>query len=115
MEPCAAYRTEDHVVFDLLYTRMKPKGRNSLRIISFIIVIVFFIIETPAAIRYLIKLRAITPIMKIPRRIIFSSFPILRLISTIFRSTHRLILDVKALKNKTYNQTYNTEEKDLLI
>ena len=111
---CAAYRTEDHVVFDLLYTRLNPRGQNILRILSFIIVIVFFAIETPAAIRYLMKLRAITPIMKIPRRIIFASFPIL-LISTIFRSAHRLVLDIKAYRNKTYIQSYNTEEKDLLI
>lgn len=111
---CASYRTEDHVVFDLLYTKISPKGRNILRIISYIIVIIFFTIETPAAIKYLIKFRAVTPIMKIPGRLIFASFPIL-LISTIFRSGYRLILDIKVFKNKTYIQTYNTEEKDLLI
>ena len=41
---CAAYRKEDHVVFDLLYTRLDSKGQNILRMISSGVVIVFFTI-----------------------------------------------------------------------
>jgi TRAP-type C4-dicarboxylate transport system permease small subunit len=111
---CAAYRKEDHVVFDLLYARLDSKGQNVLRIISYIIVIVFFSIAIPGSIEYLVKLPAVTPIMKIPLWIVFSSFPIL-MISTIFRSVYRLVLDIKAFRNKTYDQTYNTEEKDAMI
>lgn len=111
---CTSYRDEEHVVFDLLYISISPKGQNILRMISYIIVIIFFSIETPAAFRWLLNYRAVTPIMKIPGRIIFASFPIL-LISTIIRSAYRLILDIKSFKKKTYIQTYNTEEKDLSI
>jgi len=28
---------------------------------------------------------------------------------------YRLVLDIKAFANKTYAQTYNTEEKDALV
>ncbi|MBL7047847.1 MAG: TRAP transporter small permease [Candidatus Marinimicrobia bacterium] len=111
---CASYRTEDHVVFDLFYTKLKPKGQNVLRIISYIIVIVFFSIAIPPSLKYLYALRAVTSIMRIPIRIIFLSFPIL-LISSVFRSAFRLFLDIKAFRNKTYVQQYNTQEKDLLI
>jgi len=111
---CAAYRTEDHVVFDLLYTRLNSKGQNILRMISNVIVIVFFSIALPASINYLVKLRAVTSIMRIPLRIVFSSFPIL-MISTVLRSAYRLFLDIKAFRNKTYVQSYNTEEGDGLI
>jgi TRAP-type C4-dicarboxylate transport system permease small subunit len=111
---CAAYRTEDHVVFDLLYTRLKPKGQNILRMISYVIVIVFFLVALPGTIRYLVRLPAVTSIMKIPLRFVFTAFPIL-MISTILRSAYRLRLDIKAFRNKTYVQTYNTEEKDDLI
>ncbi len=111
---CAAYRTEDHVVFDLLYTRLDSKGQNILRMISYVIVIVVFSIAIPASIRYLLKLRAVTSIMRIPLRFVFSSFPIL-MISTVLRSAYRLALDIKAFRNKTYVQRYNTEQRDTSI
>ena len=109
---CAAYRTEDHVIFDLLYTRLDAKGQNILRIISYVIVIVFFTVAVPASIAYLVKLRAVTSIMRIPRRLIFLAYPIL-LISTVLRSAYRLALDIKAFREKTYVQRYNTEQKDI--
>lgn len=111
---CAAYRKEDHVVFDLLYTRLNSKGQNILRMISYIIVIAFFSVAIPASARYLWKLRAVTSIMRIPDRIIFASFPIL-MISTVLRSAYRLALDIKAFRNKTYVQAYNTEDRNALV
>lgn len=111
---CAAYRKEDHVVFDLLYARLKPKGQNVLRMISYVIVIAFFSAAIPTSVRYLWKLRAVTSIMRIPDRIVFASFPIL-LISTLLRSAYRLVLDIKAFRNKTYIQVYNMEDRGTLI
>lgn len=111
---CAAYRKENHVVFDLIYARLNSKGQNILRIISYLIVIIFFSVAVPPSIRYLVKLPAVTPIMKIPLWIIFTPFPIL-LISTILRSAYRLILDIKAFRNKTYVQSYNIEEGDEML
>jgi len=111
---CAAYRTEDHVVFDLLYTRLNPRGQNILRIMSYVTVILFFTVAIPASVMYLVKLRAVTSIMRIPRRYIFLSYPIL-LISTVLRSAYRLVLDIRAFRDKTYVQRYNTEQRDTLI
>jgi TRAP-type C4-dicarboxylate transport system permease small subunit len=111
---CTAYRKEDHVVFDLLYTKVNEKGKNIFRMISYILVIIFFSIAIPGSIRYMIKIRAVTPIMKIPLYIIFSSFPIL-LISILFRSVYRLVMDIKAFRSKTYVQLYNTDEEEILI
>jgi TRAP-type C4-dicarboxylate transport system permease small subunit len=111
---CAAYRMEDHVVFDLLYTRLNSKGRNILRMISSVIVIVFFSIALPGSIRYLARLPAVTSIMRIPLRYIFLPYPIL-LISMVSRSAYRLVLDIKAFRNKSYVQSYNPEHGDALI
>ena len=111
---CAAYRKEDHVTFDLLYAGLKPRGQNILRMISYLIVIASLAAIIPASVRYLLKLPTVTSIMKIPEGIIFMSFPVL-LVSTVCRSVYRLVLDVKAFRNKTYVQSYNTEEKDALI
>lgn len=111
---CAAYRMEDHVVFDLLYTNLGPRGQNILRMISHLFVVVLFAVAVPGSIRYVIKLKAVTSIMRIPLRYIFLSFPIL-LTSTIVRSAYRFVLDLNAFRNKTYIQTYNTESKDQLI
>lgn len=110
---CAAYRKEDHVIFDLFYTKLGAKGQNILRMISYILVIVFFTIVIPKSISFLYSLHlknTVSVIMKIPVWIVFSSFPIL-MISTVIHSTYRLVLDVKAFINKTYEQTYNIEEK----
>jgi C4-dicarboxylate transporter DctQ subunit len=111
---CTAYRKEDHVVFDLVYARQKPKGQTILRMISHSLVIVFFVAALPWTIITLWTLRSETSIMKIPDKFIFSSLVIL-MISTICRSAYRLVLDIKAFRNKTYVQTYNTEAKDALI
>jgi len=111
---CAAYRKEDHVVFDLLYTRLGSKGQNILRMISSVVVIVFFSIALPGSIRYLVRLPAVTSIMRIPLRFVFLPYPIL-LISMILRSAYRLVLDVKAFRNKSYVQSYNIGDRDALI
>jgi TRAP-type C4-dicarboxylate transport system permease small subunit len=112
---CIAYRMEDHVAFDLLYVKLKPKGQNILRIFSGILIVVFFTIAIPFFIEYLWKIRGeSTSILKIPFYIIFSSLPIM-MISADIRAAYRLVMDFKALKNKTYVQLYNTEEKESLI
>jgi TRAP-type C4-dicarboxylate transport system permease small subunit len=111
---CAAYRTEDHVVFDLLYTRLDSKGQNILRMISSVVVIVFFSIALPGSIRSLVRLPAVTSIMRIPLRFIFLPYPIL-LISMVLRSAYRLVLDIKAFMNKSYVQSYNIGDRNALI
>ena len=111
---CAAYRKEDHVVFDLLYTRLSSRGQNILRIISYVTVIVFFTIALPGSIRYLVRLPAVTSIMRIPLRFIFLPYPIL-LISMVLRSAYRLVLDFRAFRNKSYVQSYNVGDRDALI
>jgi TRAP-type C4-dicarboxylate transport system permease small subunit len=111
---CAAHRSEDHVVFDLLYTRLDAKGQNILRIISSVVVIVFFTIALPGSIRYLVRLPAVTSIMRIPLRFVFLPYPIL-LISMVLRSAYRLVLDIRALRNKSYVQSYNVGDRDELI
>jgi TRAP-type C4-dicarboxylate transport system permease small subunit len=111
---CAAYRLEDHVVFDLVYARRNPRGQNIMRMISYAIVIVFLSVALPSTLRSLWNNPAVTSIMRIPDKVIFVSLPVM-MISMIARSAYRLVLDIKAFRNKTYVQTYNTEEKDALI
>lgn len=111
---CAAYRKEDHVIFDLFYTQLGSKGQNILRMISGITVIIMFSIAIPGIVGYLVKLPVKTSIMEIPQNIIFSVFPIL-LISTVLRSIYRLALDMRSFIKRSYIQEYNTSEKDELI
>jgi TRAP-type C4-dicarboxylate transport system permease small subunit len=110
----AAYRLEDHVVFDLVYTKRKPRGQALMRMISYVLVIAFLMVALPSTLRSLWNNRAVTSIMKIPDKYIFSVLPVM-MISMIARSTYRLALDIKAFRNRTYVQTYNAGEKDSLI
>lgn len=103
---CIAYRKDDHVVFDLVYNKLTSRGQNIMRILSHVLVIGFVMAALPSTAHYLWTLPAITPIMRIPDKYIFSSLLVL-FISTICRSVYRLILDIKALRNKTYNPIYN--------
>lgn len=111
---CVAHRMEDHVVFDLLYASVGQKGKTVLRILSNLLIALFISLALPGTIKYLWQHPAITAIMKIPQNIIFSSFAILLIFSAV-RSAYRLVQDVKSLLNATYEQTYNTEEKESLI
>lgn len=111
---CLAYRLEDHVVFDLVYTRCSPRGQAIMRMVSYVLVIVFLSIALPSIIRSLARNPAATSIMKIPDKYIHSVIPIM-MVSVIARSFYRLVLDIKAFARKTYAQTYNTEEKDALV
>ncbi len=111
---CAANRMEDHVIFDLVYARLKPRSQSIMRMLSYLIVIVLFMIALPQVFMRIWTNPAMTSIMRIPDRWLFMCLPIL-LVSIIVRSAHRLVLDFKAFRNRTYVQTYNTESKDALI
>lgn len=111
---CIAYRLEDHVVFDLVYVHRSPRGQALMRILSSLLVIAFLGIALPSTIRSLANNPAVTSIMKIPDRYIYAVLPVM-MISMVARSAYRLVLDLKAFANRTYAQTYNSEEKDALV
>jgi TRAP-type C4-dicarboxylate transport system permease small subunit len=111
---CVAYRLEDHVVFDLVYSHRAPRGQAIMRVVSLVLVIVFVAIALPSTLRSLWNNPAVTSIMKIPDRYIHAVIPVM-MVSVLVRSAYRLALDLRALAKKTYVQTYNTEEKDALV
>jgi TRAP-type C4-dicarboxylate transport system permease small subunit len=102
-------REDGHVVFDMIYIRSSPKVQNIMRIITSIIIVVFFGIAIPHSIKYLWGMRGLyMQVIKIPRYYVFMPLPIL-LITMFIRYAHRLFLDVKELKNKTFGEIRNTE------
>jgi TRAP-type C4-dicarboxylate transport system permease small subunit len=111
---CAAYRLEDHVIFDLLYVKLKPRGQAIMRMLSYLVVIAVFAVALPQTIMSVWKNPAMTSILRIPDRFLYMVFPIL-MISTLCRMVYRLVLDIRAFRNRTYVQTYNSAAKDALI
>jgi len=111
---CIAYRLEDHVVFDLVYSHRSPRGQALMRIVSYVLVVGFFVAALPSTVQSLVNNPAVTSIMKIPDKYIYSAIPVM-MVSTIARSIYRLVLDIRSFAKKTYAQTYNTEEKDALV
>jgi TRAP-type C4-dicarboxylate transport system permease small subunit len=112
----AAYRKDDHVVFDLIYNKLSPRGQNIFRLIGGTIVAVFFVAALPKSTLYIIELRSTTSIMRIPEQVFFASLIVL-MASTVVRYVHYFVLDAKAFRNRTYVQTYHTDktETDALI
>jgi len=110
---CYAQRYEDHIVFGMIYDGLTAMRKNIVRIVSHVMVLVLVIAIGPS-IKYLLDLRAITSVLEIPRAFVFAPYAVL-LVITIIRYGYRLVLDVKALKNASHAQTYNTEEKESLI
>ncbi len=111
-----AYRKDDHVVFDLVYNRLSPRGQNVFRLIVSAIVAVFFVAALPKSTLYIMGLRSKTSVMGIPEQIFFASLIVL-MVSTVMRFVYYFVLDVKAFRNRTYVQTYHTDkqETDALI
>ncbi|MCK7540321.1 MAG: TRAP transporter small permease subunit [Marinilabiliales bacterium] len=104
-----AYRLEDHVVFDLAYARRSPRKVAIMRMISYVLVIVFL------AVAAFLDHRACAESCRDvdhedTDRYIHSVIPIM-MVSVLARSVCRLVLDIWAFARKTYAQTYNTEEK----
>lgn len=111
---CIAYRLEDHVVFDLVYARRSPRGQAIMRMVSYVLVIVFLSVALPPIVLSLARNPAVTSIMKIPDKYIHAVIPVM-MVSMVVRSAYRLALDIRAFARKTYAQTYNTEGKDALV
>ena len=112
----AAYRKDDHVVFDLVYNRLSPRGQNIFRLIGNATVAVFFVAALPASALYVMKLPSKTSIMGIPEQVFFVSWIVL-MVSTVIRFVYFFVLDAKAYRNRTYIQSYHTDktETDALI
>jgi len=107
-----AYRHDKHVVFDLFYQKLKIKNKNIIRIISGAISTVLFMGLIVPSIIFLYDMRIYkTSVLLIPFSIVFSVFPIFLVISSA-RSLYRLVMDVKSMKNKTYEKTYIIEEEN---
>lgn len=110
---CMAQREGDLVVFDLLYERLPAKAQTILRIVSNVLIVIGLAIATPYAIKYIISLPALTPVLKIPQSIVFAALPIL-FISAIIRCSYFIFLDVKSIKDKSYAQKYYQEKESLV-
>lgn len=109
-----ALESEDHIVFSMIYDELKPKSKNIMRLISSTIIIVFLTIAIYPSVLYLVRLTALTSVLKIPRSIVFIPY-VLMFVLTIIRHIYRMVMDVKVFKEKTYDQNYNTGEKEMLI
>ncbi|MGI6777408.1 MAG: TRAP transporter small permease [Acetivibrionales bacterium] len=112
---CTAQRKEDHVVFDLVYERLNPKGQNIFRIVGNIIMVVLLLIGIPSTVKTLWSMRlVVTQVVFLPYMVVFSPLAILFIVA-IIRYSYRLVQDIRAFKSKTYVQQYNTSEKEMLI
>lgn len=110
---CYAQRYEDHIVFSMIYDGLTPLLKNVMRIVAHVMVLILVVAIGPS-ISYLLDLNAITSVLEMPRAIVFAPYAVL-LVVTVIRYGYRLLLDIKALKDASHAQAYNTEEKESLL
>ena len=105
-----AHRTDENVVFDMLYNNMSPKVKCIMRMISNFLIMVTAALLIAPSVTYIMSmagLRAQT--LPIPRSVIFVPFTVSFVMATA-RSLCRLVLDVLAFRNGDYLQSYGKKE-----
>lgn len=105
-----AHRTDEHVVFDMLYNKLSPKVQCVLRVISNLVIAVTAALLIEPSISYIQSLMNVSAqTLPIPRGLIFTPFTISYIVAVV-RSTCRLIQDAIALCKGSYKQTYGSTE-----
>ena len=107
-----AHRTDDNVVFDMLYNKQTDKTKCIWRIISnFLIAATAAVLIWPS-IKYMNSMAGLSAqTMPIPRALVFLPFTI-SFISATIRSGYRMVLDILAFKNKDYQKKYGKKEDE---
>lgn len=108
-----AHRTDENVVFDMLYEKVSSKTQCGLRIfINLVVTIVSGVLIYPS-IKYLLGMIGLTAqVINIPRFIIFIPFTISFTVATL-RSCFRMLLDLKSFVSKDYVQKYGKTGGDM--
>ena len=106
------HRSEDNVVFDMLYIKMSPKWQCIWRIVSNVLIAVVAAILIVPSLQYLQDMFGLkTQIIKIPRFLVFLPFTVSFVVGSV-RSVYRAALDMKAFSKKEYTQTYGKKEEN---
>ena len=105
-----AHRTDENVVFDMLYNTMSPKVKCIMRMISnFLITVTAALLIVPA-VNYIMSMAGLqAQTLPIPRGVIFVPFAV-SFVMAMARSLYRLVLDVVAFRNGDYAQSYGKKE-----
>lgn len=106
LSACFVQRTEQHIVFDMLFNKMTLKVQCFMRFVSNLIIAVICAILTPVSVKFVMSMKGLTSqVLKIPRGMIFVCFVILFL-STALRCAIRAFFDFRALKERSYQCRY---------
>ena len=106
-----AHRTDENVVFDMLYTKLSEKVQCVFRIITNVLITATAALLIMPAINYLLGMRNLqTDVMRWPRYIIFLPF-VVSFVAAVCRSAYRLVLDVKGFARRQYRQQYGKQEE----
>ena len=105
-----AQKTDDNVVFDMLYNKLSMKTKCILRILTNVAITVVAAILIIPSITYLQSMSGLTAqVLPIPRWFIFVPFTI-AFVATTARSAYRAVLDIKAFVRKDYIKNYGAKE-----
>lgn len=105
-----AHRTDENVMFDMLYLKLSPKTQCIMRLISNVLITVTAALLIEPSFTFMMSMAGLkAQTMPIPRGLIFLPFMISFVMASA-RSLYRLVLDILALKNKDYSQNYGKKE-----
>ena len=106
-----AHRTDDNVVFDMLYNKLSKRVQCILRVITNLTIVVTAALLIHPSIVYIQSMAGMSAqTMPIPRGIIFVPF-VISFVAAVLRSAYRLVLDLIAFKNGDCIQVYGKKEE----
>ena len=106
-----AHRTEEHIVFDMLYLKCSPAVQCVMRIISNLMISITSILLIAPSVSFMEGMKNLTTqIIHIPRYLVFLPFAI-SFFAAFLRSGYRCALDIYAFYLKDYKQLYGKMEE----
>ena len=103
---CFVQREDEHIVFDMIYAKRSKRTQCIMRILGGFIVCFTATMLIPSSVKYVSTMLGLkTQIIKMPRWMVFSCFPITFIIMDI-RALFRLVLDIRSLLTKNYDKVY---------
>ena len=105
-------RSEEHIVFDMLYNKVSEKTQCLIRVVNNLVIALVALLLIVPSINYLQSLQGLkAQTLPIPRFLIFVPFTI-SFVSAALRSGYRFVIDLRGYLKHEYKVQYAVKEEN---